>query len=334
MSVMGRPRGQHRRQPIPGDPDDRFAFPTLVDDFCDELAVHGQGVETVRVARCHLAKLAGWLATEGVTHPADVTTEMLERYQRYLHEVRKPDGSPLTLTTQGACIGPVKRFYEWGAKHGRIPHNPALGLRLPPREQRLPRAVLTFAEADRVMRQPDTRTARGLRDRAILETFYSTGMRRGELGRLLINDLDLARGAVYIRQAKGHKDRVVPIGTRALAWIDAYLTRARPLLAHTDDTTLFLNSEDGGPLGLHRLSGLVACYVDHAGISKHGGCHLFRHTVATLMLESGADIRYVQAMLGHASLSSTQIYTHVSVAALQAVHTATFANLPAFDLDP
>ena len=330
---MGRPRGQHERQQILGDVEDRFGFPVMINDFCDELAVEGQGIETVRVARCHLAKLVRWMANEGVTHPADVTKEMLERYQRYLHDFRKADGSPLTLTTQAASMGPVKRFYEWGVEHGRVQHNPALGLRLPPREQRLPKAVLTFAEADRVMQQPDTDTTLGLRDRAILEVFYSTGMRRGELGRLQISDLDRARGAVYIRQAKGRKDRVVPIGERALGWIDAYLKRSRPLLEQSDPAALFLNSEDGGPLGLHRLSGLVAGYVDHAGIRKHGGCHLFRHTVATLMLESGADIRYVQAMLGHASLSSTQIYTHVSVTALQAVHKTTFANLPAFGSD-
>lgn len=324
---MGRPRGQHVPQTIVGDPADRFGFPTMVNSFCGDLAVRGYAAETIRVARCHLAKLVGWLAADGVTHPADVTRAMLEDYQRYLHEVRKPDGTPLTLSTQGAAMGPIARFYEWGVATAHLPHNPTTGVRLPHREQRLPKAVLTFAEAERVLDQPDVSSTLGLRDRAMLETLYSTGIRRGELIRLVLSDVDRSRRTVLIRQAKGHKDRIIPIGERALAWIDRYLLDGRPLQRQRQSEALFLSS-DGFPFTGHRLTGLVAGYVDRAAVFKHGGCHLFRHTLATLMLDSGADIRYVQAMLGHASLSSTQIYTHVSMAALQTVHTATFAGRP------
>lgn len=325
VSLMGRPRGQFVAQKITGDPSDRFGFPTLVDAFCADLAVRGYAEETIRISRCHLAGFATWLATEGVSHPADVTHAMIEGYQGFLHDLRKPDQTPLTLTSQGARIGPVKRFYEWGTTHGRLPADPTLGLQLPPREQRLPKAVLTFAEAERVLAQPDLTTTLGLRDRAILEVLVSTGMRRSELMRLNTGDIDRGRQAVLIKQAKGRKDRMVPIGARALHWVDRYLDEARPTMDPVDEV-IFLSSADGQALGPHRLSGLVAGYVDRAGVFKHGGAHLFRHTLATFMIDAGADIRYVQAMLGHASLNSTQIYTHVSMAALQSVHAETFAG--------
>ena len=126
-----------------------------------------------------------------------------------------------------------------------------------------------------------------------------------------------------IREGKGKKDRVIPIGERAVAWLDKYLDQARPrLAAEPDDGTLFLTVQ-GEPFGPNRLSGLVRDYVEAAGIGKHGACHLFRHTMATLMLEGGADIRFIQQMLGHARLDTTQIYTHVSIRMLKQIHSAT-----------
>ena len=158
----------------------------------------------------------------------------------------------------------------------------------------------------------------------MIETFYGTGIRRSELARLNWRDLDIERRTLMVRQGKGRKDRMVPIGERAIAWIERYLTEARPRWAgEPDDGTLFL-TVDGTPFSLDRLTQLVRDYVKASGTDKEGACHLFRHTLATLMLEGGADIRYIQAMLGHAELSTTQIYTQVSIRALQAVHAATF----------
>jgi integrase/recombinase XerD len=126
-----------------------------------------------------------------------------------------------------------------------------------------------------------------------------------------------------VRQGKGRKDRMVPIGERALAWVDRYLEEVRPgLVAGVDDGSLFLTA-DGTGFSPDRLTQIARGYVKASGVAKEGACHLFRHTMATLMLEGGADIRYIQAMLGHAELSTTQIYTQVSIRALQAVHAAT-----------
>ena len=163
----------------------------------------------------------------------------------------------------------------------------------------------------------------GLRDRTLPEVFYSTGMRRMELAQLKLYDLDIERGTVMVRQGKGKKDRMIPIGERALAWVGKYLADARPkLVQEPDDGTLFLTNLSAA-FTPNRLTQLVRDYVDKAELGKTGACHLFRHTMATLMLENGADIRFIQEMLGHAELSTTQIYTQVSIRKLKEIHTAT-----------
>jgi integrase/recombinase XerD len=183
--------------------------------------------------------------------------------------------------------------------------------------------VLTEAEVEQVLAQPDLQDPLGLRDRALLETLYSTGMRRRELIHLKLYDLDLERGAVTIRQGKGKKDRVVPIGERAVAWVEKYLHEARPkLVVEPDPGTLFLTAE-GEPFSLDHMTFTVRNHVAAAQLGKRGACHLLRHTMATLMLEGGADIRFIQEMLGHSKLSSTQMYTQVSVRMLKQIHTAT-----------
>lgn len=194
---------------------------------------------------------------------------------------------------------------------------------MPRLEKRLPKHILTIEESEAVINQPNTKTPTGVRDRAILETLYSTGMRRLELIGLKLFDIDADRGTVMIRQGKGKKDRMVPIGERALRWIAKYQNEVRPgLTTPNDEGTLFLTnlSEAFTP---NRLTQMVREYIDAADIGKRGSCHLFRHTMATLMLENGADVRFIQAMLGHVSLETTQIYTQVSIKKLREIHTLT-----------
>jgi integrase/recombinase XerD len=204
-----------------------------------------------------------------------------------------------------------------------VTYNVAADLELPRLEHRLPKHVLTQSEAETVINQPNVTEPLGVRDRSILEVLYSTGMRRVELTGLQLYDVDADRGTVMIRQGKGKKDRMVPIGQRALSWIGKYTCDARPtLLVNPSETTLFLTA-DGVPLAKSYLSQLVSGYVTAANLGKTGSCHLFRHTMATLMLEGGADIRFIQAMLGHANISTTQIYTQVSIRQLKQIHEAT-----------
>lgn len=239
---------------------------------------------------------------------------------------------PLSFRSQHSRLVPIRVWFRWMARQRLILHNPANELELPRLGHRLPKHVLNTSEAEKVIAQPDINDPLGLRDRALLETLYSTGMRRLELANLKLYDLDTERGTLTIRQGKGKKDRVIPIGDRAAAWIDKYVSDSRPhLVNEPDDNTVFL-SNAGEPMSLDYLTQLVATHVDAAQIGKRGACHLFRHTMATLMLENGADIRYIQAMLGHADLKTTQIYTQVSIRHLKQIHTATHpAQLPKKD---
>ena len=195
-------------------------------------------------------------------------------------------------------------------------------MELPKDEVRLP-SVLSEADIERVMQQPSLSCLKGLRDRTILEVLYSTGMRRKELCELQLEDINLSQQTVMVRKGKGKKDRLLPLGERATQWVARYLTDARMgLVRDLEDQTVFLNNS-GKPYRDTKLGDCVKRYLVQADIHLTGSCHLLRHAMATHMLENGADIRYLQAMLGHGNLQSTEIYTHVSIRKLQAVHTAT-----------
>jgi integrase/recombinase XerD len=275
----------------------------------------------------HLALFRSWAEERGVSALADVTTEHVARYQRHNAQHRKEDGQPLAQRTQRTRLESLRMFGRWVQSERLLAADPVAALVLPRVGQPLPKAWLSAAQVETVLAGPKLdgrRPAAGLRDRAILETLYSTGLRRMEIVRLAVPDVDFAGGAVRVRQGKGRKDRVVPIGERALAWVEKYLADARPKLARQGDEAgpLFV-TEQGAPLTMKYLSAMVTRYVSQAGFPKAGSCHLFRHTCATLMLEHGADIRHVQEQLGHACLQTTQIYTHVSIRRLKEVHAAT-----------
>lgn len=316
-------RGQHTPHTINGDPADLAGFPRLVDEFAEWMGVHGYSPRTIDNRRAMLSFLVDWLAERGVTRPVEVTRPMLESYQRACFHYRKRDGHPLSFRSQSQRLLAVRAFFKWATRAQHLLHNPASEIDLPKVEQRLPRPALSQAEAELVLSQPELADPAGLRDRAMLEVLYATGIRRSELAHLAVFDVDDDRQTLLVRQGKGKRDRMVPIGQRALLWVRRYLTEARPaLVAEPDDGTLFV-SADGMGFSPDRLTQIARGYVLASGVPKQGACHLFRHTMATLMLEGGADIRYIQAMLGHAELSTTQIYTQVSIRALQAVHTAT-----------
>ncbi|MEY8175019.1 tyrosine-type recombinase/integrase [Burkholderia multivorans] len=194
---------------------------------------------------------------------------------------------------------------------------------LGPEQMRVPKHVLSADEAERILNVPDVTSALGIRDRAILETFYSTGIRRAELTSLHVHDVDHDRGTVMVREGKGKRDRLIPIGARALAWIRKYLDEVRPQLSLAADEGVLFLAVTGDSIGTRSLGLMVSDYIKRSGVNKSGSCHLFRHTMATLMLENGADVRFVQVMLGHAQLTSTQIYTQVAIRALKEIHTAT-----------
>jgi integrase/recombinase XerD len=270
-----------------------------------------------------LKRFVAWADERGIRSVTEVTLPILERYQRYLYHYRKPDGAPLAFTSQQLLLVPLKGWFKWLTRSRHILYNPASELVLPRKPMRLPVHVLSVADVEHLINQAKVTTDWGVRDRAILEVLYSTGVRRSELAALAVFDWDRSRGAITVRQGKGGKDRVVPIGERAAAWLGKYVDEVRPSLSREPDGGSLFLTDYGEPFEKNRLGDLVRRYLDYAGVKAPGSCHLLRHACATHMLENGADIRFIQALLGHADLSSTQIYTNVSILKLKEIHAAT-----------
>lgn len=292
-------------------------------DYLEDLRVRQHTPAGVKHQAKGLTVFLRWCDERGLTKPDEVTRPIVERYQRHLFYVRKANGHPLSARTQYAHLVVVRQLFRWLMRSGLLLANPASEMLLPKLPQRLPQAVLSPAEAEAVLAQPDVTRPDGLRDRAMLEVLYSAGLRRMELAGLRLFDIDAGHGTVWVRQGKGRKDRVVPLGERALAWVLKYLEEARPKLALGFDDGLLFIGDAGEGLHVDYLSQTARHYLEKAGLKKPGACHLFRHSMATAMLEGGADVRFVQEMLGHVSLETTQLYTRVTVEKLKAVHAAT-----------
>jgi len=298
------------------------AFSALRDVHLEYLALKHYSEATLKVRRIRIDMFVNWCKKQNVSAPCEITRGVAEQYQAYLFHYRKKNGAPLRSSTQRSRLTSLGVWLKWMARQSIIHHNPVAEIELPRPDYQLPQ-FLSSEEAEAVLHNVPVSSPIGLRDRAMLETLYSTGMRRSELIKLKIHDLEMHRGIVAIRGGKGNKDRVVPIGERALSWITDYLARVRNLFAtQNSGSTVFVTTQ-GKTFAPNHLSALVRRYVMSAGIQKRGGCHLFRHTMATLMLEGGADIRFIQQMLGHAKLDTTQIYTHVSIPLLKIVHSQT-----------
>ena len=311
-------------------PSSSLSLPVLAEQFYQRLQVRNFAASTIKLRRDYLGQFLQWLDDRGITQIDEVTRDVLLAYQRYLFHFRsRRSGQPLKFSTQASRLIPVRAWFRFLLRERLIAFNPASDIDIPQEEQRLPSHVLTADRVETILSQPDVTQPLGIRDRALLETLYSTGMRRSELIRLTVYDLDRERRIVTIRQGKGAKDRNVPIGPRALRWIAKYQHDVRPGFAERTGTHVLFLSRNGRRLGPSNLSILVRQYIESSGITAPGSCHLFRHAAATLMLENGADIRSLQSFLGHAALTTTQIYTHVSIKHLQDVHQATHpADLP------
>ncbi|MCP4897526.1 MAG: site-specific tyrosine recombinase XerC [bacterium] len=278
---------------------------------------------TVYEREGRLGDLVAWCSERGVTSPQELTHTVIELYQKHLTTRRKPDGSGTMPQTQSHILSIVRTFCSWLVRQHLVLYNPAAELELPRTPSKIPRDILSPSEVEQILTLPDLSTAVGLKDRALLETLYSTGIRRAELSHLEIGDIDFDRGSLLVREGKNRKDRLIPIGDRALRWVAKYLADGRPnLVVPPDDGVLFLTSY-GKPYQPNGISELVTRLIRASGVGKKGSAHLFRHSMATAMLEGGADIRFIQEMLGHSTLKTTEIYTKVSVRALKKVHDAT-----------
>jgi integrase/recombinase XerD len=290
------------------------ASASLVDAYLTHLTAERRlAANSVESYARDLAGLAEYAAGSG-HEISELTLAQLEELVRAMMTEGK---SPRSVARAVACY---RGFYRFLMIDGRLTVNPAADLR-PPRAWKVLPRYLSVEDVDKLMAQPDVTTPRGLRDRALIELMYATGMRVSELIALRPADVNLE--ASYLTcTGKGDKQRIVPIGDEAARWVRQYTRDARPvLLGKRRSPRLFVNARGGGP-GLTRVGfwKILKGYAGHAGITLALSPHMLRHSFATHLLERGADLRAIQMMLGHADLSTTQIYTHVLEQRMRAVY--------------
>jgi site-specific recombinase XerD len=259
-----------------------------------------------------------WLSRESITDLRSITRAILERYAAHVQS------QSVSRFTQALRIRAIKRLFSCLVANNHLLIDPADGLRDPSSGQRLPRPVLTQAEIKRLLSQPNTSLNHGIRDRALLELLYSTGLRIGEAVGLTVHDVDLSAGLISVRSGKVGKSRVVPLGREATKWLREYLEKIRPrqnrLQPH--ERSLFL-TQMGTALQHHMIRMIIGQSVISAKIKKQVTCHTIRHTCATHLLEAGANLIAIKELLGHRNIETTQIYTRVRPVDVKAMHQKT-----------
>lgn len=292
--------------------------------YLEHLKVQNYAPRTIESIEAHLRFFFEYLEQETETDDlASLSYEDLAAYQNWLYfcEPRNGKAAALSISTQLLRISALKGFFHHLFKTGMLFHDAAAPLEEPKRRKTLPRGILSGKQVLALLNAPDTESPIGLRDRAILELLYATGIRNEELRSLKLTDVDRELGQVRVT-GKGMKDRVVPAGRIAMNWLAQYLEKARPaLLAGPDDALLFL-SKHGRKINGANMRDLVMKHAKRAGLPGIITPHALRHTCATHLLQAGADIRVIQVLLGHSSLSTTEIYTRVDITDLKKIHRA------------
>ncbi len=285
---------------------------SLLDAFIDQLWLEeGLARNTLESYRRDLSQLAGWLEKQN-TSLLDANRGHLEGYLA----VKSPRSKPRSI---GRLIASLRRFYRYWLREGKIATDPTLQLDSPKLPRSLPKS-LTEEDVVTLLKAPDASQMLGLRDRAMLETLYATGLRVSELVNLRVSEVSLWDGVVRAT-GKGSKTRLVPLGEEAIEWIKRYLENARPhILGGQLADSLFV-TQRGGAMTRQAFWYLIKRYAVISGIRKPMSPHVLRHAFATHLLNHGADLRVVQMLLGHADISTTQIYTHVARERLKQLHT-------------
>jgi len=262
-----------------------------------------------------LKRFGEWLDDVLAADLRRVACADIDTYQRYVH------GEPIGVETKALRLRAVKRLFDHLTASGQLLVHPAEHVVELHRKDRLPRSVLTLKQVDQLLAAPDVATPLGLRDRALLEVLYGTGIRVGELEQVRLGDVDLALQTLHIRCGKGDKPRMVPLGKAACDWLRRYLEAVRPVLARRREVerALFL-VQTGRPLAQTQIRAILRGYGRRCHLKKPVTPHALRHACATHLLQAGADILLIQELLGHAHLDSTAIYTRVTPIDLKALH--------------
>lgn len=283
----------------------------LLDEFADRLWLEeGLARNTLESYRRDLSQFADWLEKRGSELMA-VTRTDLEAYLAY----KNPHAKPRSI---GRLIASLRRFYRYLLRENMVSEDPTLQLDSPKLPRSLPKS-LTEEEVEALLNQPDTGQMLGLRDRAMLEMLYATGLRVSELVNIKVTEISLNEGVVRAT-GKGSKTRLVPLGEESLDWIARYMKDARPQILNGQMSESMFVTLRGGAMTRQAFWYLIKRHARLAGIQKHLSPHVLRHAFATHLLNHGADLRVVQMLLGHADISTTQIYTHVARERLKSLH--------------
>jgi integrase/recombinase XerD len=283
---------------------------------------------TIEDADYNLSRHLRRFLDETKLHPLKVTTTALRRFQSWLpHQPKKRGGGARGVANVNRVLAQVKGFFRFLKTEGYRPDDPAEKVEAAREPRSLPRNVLTPQEAKRIIDSVDTSTVLGYRDRTILEVFYATGIRRNELRNLRVEDVNLEEGLLRINEGKGGHDRVVPLSRMAARFLENYLKGVRPEIlrkgkndpAMRGTGRLFLSLR-GRPLDRNILGYIVKKRARLAGVDRKISCHVWRQTCATHLLKNNANLRHVQALLGHQSLATTERYLHLTITDLKAAH--------------
>lgn len=283
----------------------------LIDRFCDALWLEqGLSRHTLAAYRGDVMQWSRFLSARG-RELAGATRDDVRAYLDHRREQRAK------AATAARLLSTLRRFYRYLLREGQVEKDPTALIDSPRLTRTLPKS-LSEEQVERLLAAPDG-AARGLRDRAMLETLYATGVRVSELVGLTLAQVGLVQGVIRI-VGKGNKERLVPLGEEAIAWLSRYLNDARPRLVGRRATDALFVTARGGPLTRQAFWHNIKRYARKACIGVPLSPHTLRHAFATHLLDHGADLRAVQMLLGHADLSTTQIYTHVARARLQELH--------------
>ena len=305
------PKSHGKRAKIPDSLTQSLAeLAQRMREFLDSLRLRNYAAATIRLRRLGLNYFLRWCNDRSVASSLELDGALIAAYERQLRNALDADHKPFTANNRHNYLAAVMRFCKWLVAQDFLTDNPAQRLNYPKLDRQRPYHLLSHQEIEQILAQVAVTTPCGLRNRAIMELLYSTGLRRAEAAGLTLQDVDVETGLVYVRQGKGDKARVVPLGERAGQWVAKYLREAREHLVKGRTTTALWLSQYGRALAPEILGQLVHRCVLSAGQS--GACHLFRHAMASQMLDNGADLRQIQEMLGHEQLGTTQIYTHPS----------------------
>ncbi|HCV76211.1 site-specific tyrosine recombinase XerD [Pseudomonas oryzihabitans] len=284
----------------------------LIEEFLDALWLEkGLSPHTRSAYRTDLLAFARWLEGRGLTLESVGRDAVLDHLGWRLSE-----GYQARSTAR--FLSGLRSFYRYAVREGRLAEDPTLLVSMPQLGAPLPKS-LSEADVEALLAAPDTEDTLGLRDRTMLEVLYATGLRVTELISLTLDEINLREGSLRVF-GKGSKERLIPLGEEAIAWLESYLKTARPLLLGGQPGDILFPSQRGTPMTRQTFWHRIKLHAQVAGIRTSLSPHTLRHAFATHLLNHGADLRTVQMLLGHTSLSTTQIYTHVARVRLQQLH--------------